>query len=162
MNISFFRFFFYLFIVGILFNGCADNDSPKKRDGLIVYQESQISWTRNFNPLSPAGTARWPTKCGIYEPLYIYNSMTTKWVPWLAESYRWKKQNKVLEVKIRDNVVWSDGVPFTANDVAFTTNIKKKFTALDTRNAWAYLESCLLYTSPSPRDRQKSRMPSSA
>ena len=24
------------------------------------------------------------------------------------------------------------------------------------------LESCLLYTSPSPRDRQKSRMPSSA
>src|SRR5665213_3092296 len=27
---------------------------------------------------------------------------------------------------------------------------------------WAVLEDCLLYTSPSPRDRQKSRMPSSA
>ena len=27
-------------------------------------------------------------------------------------------------------------------------------------NGW--LEACLLYTSPSPRDRQKSRMPSSA
>ena len=26
----------------------------------------------------------------------------------------------------------------------------------------AWLTSCLLYTSPSPRDRQKSRMPSSA
>src|SRR5674476_1616747 len=26
----------------------------------------------------------------------------------------------------------------------------------------AYLDGCLLYTSPSPRDRQKSRMPSSA
>ena len=26
----------------------------------------------------------------------------------------------------------------------------------------ATLDSCLLYTSPSPRDRQKSRMPSSA
>ena len=26
----------------------------------------------------------------------------------------------------------------------------------------AYIRSCLLYTSPSPRDRQKSRMPSSA
>ena len=25
-----------------------------------------------------------------------------------------------------------------------------------------YISSCLLYTSPSPRDRQKSRMPSSA
>ena len=30
----------------------------------------------------------------------------------------------------------------------------------DLRDAAAYL--CLLYTSPSPRDRQKSRMPSSA
>ena len=27
---------------------------------------------------------------------------------------------------------------------------------------WAEAELCLLYTSPSPRDRQKSRMPSSA
>ena len=28
--------------------------------------------------------------------------------------------------------------------------------------AWGFSQSCLLYTSPSPRDRQKSRMPSSA
>ena len=28
--------------------------------------------------------------------------------------------------------------------------------------AWALYGTCLLYTSPSPRDRQKSRMPSSA
>ena len=38
--------------------------------------------------------------------------------------------------------------------------------ALDTLNMSIYnmhnLTSCLLYTSPSPRDRQKSRMPSSA
>ena len=27
---------------------------------------------------------------------------------------------------------------------------------------WDMLNTCLLYTSPSPRDRQKSRMPSSA
>ena len=29
-------------------------------------------------------------------------------------------------------------------------------------SAGSQLDSCLLYTSPSPRDRQKSRMPSSA
>ena len=34
---------------------------------------------------------------------------------------------------------------------------------LDTpRNRAGAIEACLLYTSPSPRDRQKSRMPSSA
>ena len=30
------------------------------------------------------------------------------------------------------------------------------------KNQWARDKVCLLYTSPSPRDRQKSRMPSSA
>ena len=29
-------------------------------------------------------------------------------------------------------------------------------------NFWIVVLACLLYTSPSPRDRQKSRMPSSA
>ena len=32
----------------------------------------------------------------------------------------------------------------------------------DQTNAYRLLHGCLLYTSPSPRDRQKSRMPSSA
>ena len=32
----------------------------------------------------------------------------------------------------------------------------------DTLNEWVDIPNCLLYTSPSPRDRQKSRMPSSA
>ena len=31
-----------------------------------------------------------------------------------------------------------------------------------TQLEYTWLRSCLLYTSPSPRDRQKSRMPSSA
>ena len=33
---------------------------------------------------------------------------------------------------------------------------------LSTAIKFAQLNNCLLYTSPSPRDRQKSRMPSSA
>ena len=34
--------------------------------------------------------------------------------------------------------------------------------SLDTSTAKTWYKDCLLYTSPSPRDRQKSRMPSSA
>ena len=46
---------------------------------------------------------------------------------------------------------WSGGV---TNGVAFNPNITTTYTVTGT--------DCLLYTSPSPRDRQKSRMPSSA
>ena len=44
-------------------------------------------------------------------------------------------------------------------------DISKKLNAsacYDKQHVCAYLQPCLLYTSPSPRDRQKSRMPSSA
>ena len=45
------------------------------------------------------------------------------------------------------NAVWSDGMPITADDVTYS--IERMY-------------DCLLYTSPSPRDRTRSRMPSSA
>ena len=38
----------------------------------------------------------------------------------------------------------------------------RKVTTNNTSNNVNSLRNCLLYTSPSPRDRQKSRMPSSA
>ena len=43
-------------------------------------------------------------------------------------------------------------------------NKAKRAVAVALRNRWRRqaLKGCLLYTSPSPRDRQKSRMPSSA
>jgi peptide/nickel transport system substrate-binding protein len=40
--------------------------------------------------------------------------------PQLARSYEWSPDHKVLTFHLRDDVVWSDGVPVTADDVRFT------------------------------------------
>ena len=61
---------------------------------------------------------------------------------------------------------WYETIPlgiFITNKIVFTvcleqTNILKQFVDGLVSNFY----TCLLYTSPSPRDRQKSRMPSSA
>ena len=58
-----------ILVASFVLQNCENEKTSKKRNGLIIYQEAQISWTRNFNPLSPAGSTRWPTKCGIHEPL---------------------------------------------------------------------------------------------
>eukprot|EP01015_Nassula_variabilis_P033184 TRINITY_DN7925_c0_g1_i4.p1 TRINITY_DN7925_c0_g1~~TRINITY_DN7925_c0_g1_i4.p1 ORF type:complete len:216 (-),score=35.37 TRINITY_DN7925_c0_g1_i4:13-660(-) len=49
--------------------------------------------------------------------------------------------------------------------IMYSSNIKDKQSHMRARRNFLYIcqnYSCLLYTSPSPRDRQKSRMPSSA
>ena len=42
--------------------------------------------------------------------------------PLAEENGKW-----VVTIPIRDNIVWSDGTPFTANDLAFTANTAIKF-----------------------------------
>ena len=129
------------FILLVYFFASCDNKTNRDQEGLIVYQENQISWTRNFEPLNPVSICRWPTRGGIYEPLYIYNPISTEWVPWLATNYEWKNDNRKLLFSIRTGVKWSDGREFSAYDVAYTLNLWKQFPALDTRNAWDYLEN---------------------
>ena len=40
--------------------------------------------------------------------------------PMLAKSWEWSADHKVLTFHLRENVVWSDGVPVTAEDVRWT------------------------------------------
>ena len=129
------------FIPLIYFFASCENNTNRDQEGLIVYQENQISWTRNFEPLNPVSICRWPTRGGIYEPLYIYNPISTEWVPWLATNFEWKNDNRKLLFSIRTGVKWSDEREFSAYDVAYTLNLWKQFPALDTRNAWDYLEN---------------------
>ena len=56
------------------------------------------------------------------------------------------------------NLVNQPEVSFTS----VTTYAEYFFEGFDAKKIATKLVSCLLYTSPSPRDRQKSRMPSSA
>jgi len=61
----------------------------------------------------------------VWEPLFFYSWMADEEIPWLAESYHYNADFTELTIKIRPGVEWSDGVPFTARDVAFTLNMLK-------------------------------------
>src|SRR6476620_2984757 len=64
-----------------------------------------------FNPLRSSGNAT-GTLGLLYEPLQ------DKYIPWLATDGKWVGRTYVLH--IRSGVKWSDGKPFTGNDVKFT------------------------------------------
>ena len=118
--------------------GCARPREPLPPGVLVVSQEQQASWVRNFNPLTTASSTRWPTLAGVYEPLFVFNSVTGEMVPWLATERRWTDA-VVLHVTTRDSVRWSDGQPFSAHDVAFTFDLMRRFPALDRRGVWSFL-----------------------
>jgi peptide/nickel transport system substrate-binding protein len=58
----------------------------------------------------------------IYEPLAYYSAFADKLYMWLAESYQYTPDFKQLTIKTRSGITWSDGVPFSADDVAYTFN----------------------------------------
>ena len=58
----------------------------------------------------------------IYEPLAYYSAFADKSYMWLAESYKFTPDFKQLTIKTRSGINWSDGTPFSAEDVAFTFN----------------------------------------
>jgi peptide/nickel transport system substrate-binding protein len=87
------------------------------------------TWPCSFNPFNPntyffsLGTTN--------EELYYIDSLTGQMTPWLATSYKWSDDAKVLTWTIRQGVKWSNGQPMTAADVAFTFNLIKKDPSLD-------------------------------
>ena len=91
----------------------------------------QAPWKRVFNPFLKEEDTRWPSVAGIYEPLIVYNRATGAYVPWLATSFEWSTDNRKLRFALRSGVVWSDGIPFTAKDVAFTFGLMRRIPALD-------------------------------
>ena len=58
----------------------------------------------------------------IYETLFVYDPLTDKFIPWLAESEAWL-DDTTLEIKLRPGLTWTDGTPLTADDVKFTVEL---------------------------------------
>ncbi|MFG1807791.1 ABC transporter substrate-binding protein [Streptomyces sp. NPDC049040] len=68
----------------------------------------------------------------IYEPLVQINTVDIgNDLPWLAKSWRWSNGNKTLTMELQTGVKWTDGTPFSADDVVFTYTLLKNNAGLN-------------------------------
>jgi peptide/nickel transport system substrate-binding protein len=128
-------------LAAVLLVACSSEPRPRPPDVLFVSVEQQSAWVRNFNPVFTGAGARWPTRAGIYECLELYLPSTGQWTPWLATAHAWSEDLRTLRFTLREGVRWSDGRPFTAEDVAFTFQLLQKHPALDSGGVWKFLEA---------------------
>lgn len=102
--------------------GCSERsgNSGGASDGVLtVTTGAATSFVANFNPYSP--NVNNATNGMIYEPLYYFDTVDSSQVdPWLATKYTWADGGKTITFQLREGVTWTDGKPFTSEDVAFT------------------------------------------
>ena len=71
--------------------------------------------------------------------------------------------DNVMQVPKLEKIVISKGVGAAVNDKKLIDHALNEITDISGQKAIATMsKNCLLYTSPSPRDKRQSRMPSSA
>lgn len=103
---------------------------------LTVVAIQTKGFVNNFNPFNLEVGYR-QARDWIYAPLYIFNLMdSTKDFPWLATDMTYSEDLKTLTVKLRDDIKWSDGENFTADDVVFTAMLKKEYPKLIMHPYW--------------------------
>ena len=85
------------------------------------------------------------------------DSESLKIKPWASRGDRVDPESSSLDPVLTREIGWPESFSSDGGD----TPRRQVFNQI-LREMTGMLDTCLLYTSPSPRDRQKSRMPSSA
>jgi peptide/nickel transport system substrate-binding protein len=97
------------------------SDEISRERTLIVASMSPYGPPEMWSPYNLGGTHQQGVAF-FHEPLVYADMLDGHQYPWLAESWEYNEDATELTYHLRDGVFWSDGEPFTAEDVAYTLN----------------------------------------
>ncbi len=106
-----------------------------REDTLIIgFEGEPVQAPEMANPYTPGARINQGYHQAMIESLWYLNYQTGEAIPWLAAAplneLTWNEDYSEVEIPIRKGVAWSDGEPFTAEDLAWTINMLKENTTL--------------------------------
>jgi peptide/nickel transport system substrate-binding protein len=101
-----------------------DANLPTPREQTLVLESDPTNIWDSFNPFIPNGEAgAYGSAIAARELLFYTNFLTGEVKPWLGLEYAYNDDFTQCTLKLNPNVTWSDGEPFTAEDVVFSQNL---------------------------------------
>ncbi len=76
----------------------------------------------------------------IYQPLYVIDPVTLDLIPWLARSLPVYDPSRFTYTVHLRSARWSDGLPFTSRDVAFTGSLIQAFKVPRYASKWRFVD----------------------
>jgi peptide/nickel transport system substrate-binding protein len=119
--------FSFVAMFALILAACGGSQNPAsqttpagKKHVLTVLANPGKAFTANFNPFNSTSDTIWGTQGLIYETLVYVNQKDGTATPWLASIPDVSADGLSMTFHITPNVKWSDGQPFTSDDVLFT------------------------------------------
>lgn len=135
--------FTLLFLIALTVAACGNagtnNQSTSKKATLTIGAQTSDITQSGFNPYNPNPNVG--VVGLVYEPLFFNNINDGQYTPLLGQSYQWNSGGTEVTVKLRSGVQWSDGQPFSADDVLYTFNAIKQNKAADLNGDWGVLSN---------------------
>ncbi len=101
-----------------------DANLPTPREETVVIEQSPNNVWDSFNPFIPNGEAyNYGLAIVCREYMFYYNLLSGETTPWLATEYSYNDDFTQCTLSLNPDVTWSDGEPFTAEDVVFTQQL---------------------------------------
>ena len=128
---------------GLALTGCSTGNGETKPSNtstnapVLTFAKPDGPLSNNSNPFVTTSAARdMGYAYALYEPLVIDNTLnpTSPPTPWLASAWKWNDDYTSITYTIRDGVKWSDGKDLTAEDVAFSIQLRKDNPAINSEN----------------------------
>src|SRR3989339_65650 len=126
---------FFLFIAAItctmLFFACSSQPSAEKqlrekerrKTAIFDIASARIVNPLMWNPLMITARLDQGLHQAMMEPLFILNYQTNAIEPWLGLEMISNTAMDIWTLKLRPGIEWSDGHPFTVDDIIFTTDL---------------------------------------
>ena len=112
-------------------------DAPRE-DTFIIDQPYKLETFDSANPISGLSGSVWGwgmSQIGMDALAYV-NYGDGKMIMWMAESVDKSDDMKTWTLHLRKGITWSDGKPFTADDIVYTIEIQQKYDTLANNAYW--------------------------